>query len=92
MEDDWSWEYDTCDMQGCTEPAPYRLYVSNEHVQNFCQDHMQQAASEHAWLWRDVADVVAAAELPLDDDEAAADETYRRLEADRLIRAAFDTD
>ena len=61
-EDTWSWDHDTCDMPGCTEVAPYRLYVNDEQMQTFCLDHMQAVAAEHAWLWRDVVGIAAAAE------------------------------
>lgn len=73
-EDTWSWENDTCDFEGCTEPATHRRYISEELRGRYCPEHMQQVASGHAWFWRDVIATAAAADAgdPLERDHSPA--------------------
>ena len=62
LNDNWSWDYDTCDYQDCGELATHRLYVADELRRHLCADHASELAAEHAWFWHDVAAAIAAAD------------------------------
>jgi hypothetical protein len=59
--DDWSWDYDICDTEGCGELATHRLYIGDELRRHVCEPHHFELAAEHDWFWHDVGLVVAAA-------------------------------
>jgi hypothetical protein len=61
-EDTWSWDSDPCDFDDCSSPATHRRYIGDELRGRYCEEHMQQVASEHAWFWRDVIATAVASD------------------------------
>ena len=60
-EDNWTWESFPCDYEGCSAPVTHWRYIDDELRGRFCEEHMQQLASEHAWFWHDVIGTATAA-------------------------------
>jgi hypothetical protein len=68
-----SWDYDECDREGCGEFATHRMYVGDEVVAHYCDEHASAKQSELHETAREVENAIAAASILMAFPPAASE-------------------